>query len=96
MANPKRPRDANQLAKMVVDISTGATDSTSSVEVERIKELLLQDTPKSRKEAKASMETLSEVEQLMLAEWTRKTLLKQMKRLQKNLEIEHERRKGRQ
>jgi hypothetical protein len=23
MANPKRPRDANQLAKMIVDLSTG-------------------------------------------------------------------------
>ncbi len=26
MANPKRPRDANQLAKMIVDISTGGID----------------------------------------------------------------------
>ncbi len=26
MANPKRPRDTNQLAKMIVDISTGGID----------------------------------------------------------------------
>lgn len=26
MANPKRPRDANQLAKMIVDISTGEVE----------------------------------------------------------------------
>lgn len=27
---PKRPRDANQLAKMIVDISTGETDDAIS------------------------------------------------------------------
>jgi hypothetical protein len=26
MANPKRPRDVNQLAKMIVDIATGGID----------------------------------------------------------------------
>ncbi|MBV9241989.1 MAG: histone H1 [Acidobacteria bacterium] len=26
MANPKRPRDPNQLAKMIVDIATGGID----------------------------------------------------------------------
>ncbi len=26
MANPKRPRDANQLAKSIVDLSTGETE----------------------------------------------------------------------
>lgn len=26
MANPKRPRDTNQLAKMIVDLSTGGID----------------------------------------------------------------------
>lgn len=30
MPKPKRPRDANQLAKMIVDISTNVTEDTVS------------------------------------------------------------------
>ena len=33
MSQPKRPRDPNQLAKMVVDIATGANQETAIVGV---------------------------------------------------------------
>lgn len=41
MANPKRPRDANQLAKMIVDLSTGEieekpTKNSAAVELGRL------------------------------------------------------------
>jgi hypothetical protein len=32
---PKRPRDANQLAKLIVDIATGERDDTVPVETHR-------------------------------------------------------------
>jgi hypothetical protein len=32
MAKPKRPRDANQLAKLIVDMATGAAPSDTTVD----------------------------------------------------------------
>ena len=37
MANPKRPRDVNQLAKMIVDISTGEIEEEAPVESPKAK-----------------------------------------------------------
>ncbi len=53
---PKRPRDANQLAKMIVDISTGENEDTTS---EKMKDAKAQGRPGGLKGGKARATTLT-------------------------------------
>lgn len=61
---PKRPRDANQLAKMIVEISTGNIEDTTS---EKMKDTEAQGRPGGLKGGKARAVVLTPEERADIA-----------------------------
>lgn len=61
---PKRPRDANQLAKMIADISTGEIEDTTS---EKMKDAKAKGKPGGLKGGKARAKTLTSDERADIA-----------------------------
>lgn len=64
MTTPKRPRDANQLAKLVLDIATGEEPEAMPEEVEPKLEVAV---VRGRKGGKARAKALSEEERAEIA-----------------------------
>lgn len=58
---PKRPRDANQLAKFMVDVATGEIDETDSPKIKQTREA-------GRVGGKKRAETLTPVERSKIAQ----------------------------